>query len=333
MLKILTECDGVSGNEDAVREIIRREAMKYADKITVDPLGNLICEKRGAAGAKTVLLSAHMDEVGFIVTKITEDGYLRFDTVGGIDTKILLSQKVKINNLSGVISFKAIHLQSKEEREKMFSINDLFIDIGAKSKEEAEKFVTVGDYCTFDSNYFEQGDMIKAKALDDRAGCAILLEMLKKETKVNLICFFVTCEEIGLRGARAAISGYHPDFAIVAEGTTCNDLTGVPDEQRVTKFGGGAAISVMDYSSKASDELIEILTGIAKKSNIPWQFKASVRGGNDAGAISLAHGGIKTASISVPCRYIHSPVSAMNKKDFYACRDLIGKFLEYAGEI
>lgn len=333
MLKILTETDGVSGNEEKVRGIIKKEVTPYCDEITVDSMGNMICRKYGEKNKPTVLLSSHMDEVGFIISKITDDGYLKFESVGGIDPKILLSQKVRLNGISGIISLKAVHLSTKEEREKAFKESDLFIDIGAKSKAEAEKYVMVGDYCAFESEYIEFGDMIKAKALDDRAGCAILIDMLKKETKLNLICTFVTQEEVGLRGAKVAARGIKPDFAIVAEGTTCNDLTGVSVERRVTKSGGGAAISVMDYSSTANPEMVKILTEIADKNNIPWQYKASVRGGNDAGSISISAGGIKTASISVPCRYIHSPVSAMNKNDFYACRDLIGKFLEYAEEM
>ncbi len=333
MLKILTRADGVSGNEMAVREIIKAEAEKFCDEIVIDPMGNMICKKFVSENAKTVLLSAHMDEVGFIISKITDDGYLKFESVGGIDTKILLSQRVRFNDIKGVISLKAVHLSTKEEREKVFKESDLFIDIGAKSKAEAEKYVTVGDYFAFDSEYIEFGDMIKAKALDDRIGCMILIDMLKKEHKVNLICAFTTQEEIGLRGAKTAVYDLNPDLAVVCEGTTCNDLSGVPDEKRVTKSGGGAAISVMDLASTADKELLEALIKIAEDNNIPWQYKASIRGGNDAGAISISGGGIKTASVSVPCRYIHSPVSAMNKKDFIACRDLIGKFLEYAEEI
>ncbi len=333
MLKILTETDGVSGNEAAVREIIKREIKGYCDEIIIDSMGNMICKKYGNPNGKTVLLSAHMDEVGFIITKITDDGYLKFESVGGIDTKILLSQCVRINGIKGIISLKAVHLSTKEEREKIFKEKDLFIDIGAKSKAEAEKYVMVGDYCAFDSEYIEFGDMIKAKALDDRTGCAVLIDMLKKDTEINLICNFVVQEEVGLRGARVAINGLKPDFAIVVEGTTCNDLTGIPDEKRVTKSGGGAAISVMDYSSTADCEIVEALINVAKSNRIPWQYKASIRGGNDAGAISIAGGGIKTASVSVPCRYIHSPVSAMNKNDFIACRRLIEKFLEYAEEM
>ncbi len=334
MLRMLTETDGVSGNEERVRELIRSQVESYCSSVTVDSMGNMICRKTGSVGKKTILLSAHMDEVGFIIKKITDGGYLAFESVGGIDPKILLSQQVTVNGVNGVISFKAVHLSAKEEREKPFKEDELFIDIGAKNKAEAEKYVTVGDYCAFKSEYREFGEnMVKAKALDDRAGCAILIDILKKETKVNLICCFTVQEEVGLRGAKSAMRGLLPDFAIVVEGTTCNDLTGVSNERRVTKCGGGAAISVMEYSSVANPELVNMLIDTAKENHIKWQYKASVRGGNDAGAISISGGGVKTASVSIPCRYIHSSVSVMNKNDFEAVRRLINKFIEKAEEM
>ncbi len=333
MLKLLTETDGVSGNEEAVRDIIFAEVSPFCSETKIDSMGNLICFKKGRKGGKTVLLSAHMDEVGFIITKITDEGFLKFETVGGIEPKILLSQMVRKGDLKGIISLKAVHLLTKEERDKVFSESELFIDIGAKSKEEAEKVVSVGDYFAFDSEYISQGDMIKAKALDDRVGCAALIDALKKEWDANLICTFVVQEEVGLRGAKAAVYGLKPDFAIVVEGTTCNHMPGIPEEKRVTRFGGGVAVSIMDMGSVANRELVSKITAIAEENKINWQYKASVKGGNDAGAISISEGGIKTASLSVPCKYIHSSVSAMNKNDYQSCKELIEKIIENAEEI
>ncbi len=333
MLKILTDLDGVSGNEKAVRDIILNEISPFCTEIKTDNMGNLICFKKGKLGGKTALLSAHMDEVGFIISKITEEGFLKFETVGGIETSILLSQKVRKGDLKGVISLKAIHLLSKEEREKPFKESELFIDIGAKSKIEAEKYVSVGDYFAFDSEYISQGDMIKAKALDDRVGCCILIDALKKDWDANLICTFVVQEEVGLRGAKAAAYDLKPDFAIVVEGTSCNDLPDVKDYQRVTCFGGGVAISIMDSGSVANSALVSKITRLADDNKIKWQYKASTRGGNDAGAISISGGGIKTVSLSVPCKYIHSSVSCMNKNDYLSCLSLTQKILENAEEI
>ena len=333
MLKVLTDLDGVSGNEKAVRDIIFAEVSPFCSEIKTDSMGNLICFKKGRKGGKTVLLSAHMDEVGFIITKITDEGFLKFETVGGVEPKILLSQVVRKGDLKGIISLKAVHLLTKEEREKAFSESELFIDIGAKSKEEAEKVVSLGDYFAFDSEYISQGDMIKAKALDDRVGCTVLIDALKKEWDANLICTFVVQEEVGLRGAKAAVYGLKPDFAIVVEGTTCNDLPEIKDYQRVTEFGGGVAISVMDSASVGDCELISKIINVADTNKIKWQYKASTRGGNDVGAISISGGGIKTASISVPCKYIHSSVSCMNKNDYLSCKELIEKIIENAEEI
>lgn len=330
MLKILTETDGVSGSESAVAELILREIKPFCDNVSKDNMGNLICYKKGKTGGKTVLLSAHMDEVGFIVNKITEDGYLRFECVGGVEPKILLSQKVRKGNIKGVISLKAIHLTDKSMRDKIPKVSELYIDIGAKTKDEAERCVTLGDYFAFDSDYIEQGDMIKAKALDDRVGCAILIEMLKREWDADLICAFVTCEEIGHLGAISAMFDVTADYALVIEGTSCNDISGATDDKRVTINGGGVAISVMDYGSVASPDVLEKLIDVAEKNGIKWQYKASIRGGNDAAVVSISGGGIKTASLSVPCRYIHSGVSCMNKNDYLSCKKLVEKFIEDA---
>ena len=333
MLKKLTEAFGVSGCETPIRNIIENEIKNYCDELRCDNMGNLIAFKKSQLpDAKTVLLSAHMDEVGFIVTKITSDGYLKFDTVGGIDARILASQKVKTNSANGVISYKAVHLTNKEERQKAPSIENFYIDIGAENKEDAEKYVTPGDCFAFDSDYVEFGSMIKAKALDDRLGCAIMIEILKRNWNVNLYCAFTVQEEVGLRGASAAVHGLTPDYALVIEGTTCNDMPGVSDNLRVTKSGNGAAISILDSASRANQEIIGLLKTVAENNGIPYQFKASTAGGNDAGAIYISNGGIKTASISVPCRYIHSPVCVMHKQDFESCKNIVAAFLDVLGK-
>ncbi len=329
LLKKLTEICGVSGCETPVRQFIENEIKDHCTSIRTDSMGNLIAFKESASGGgKTVLLSAHMDEVGFIVTAITPDGYLKLDTVGGFDERILASQRVKCGDIYGVISYKAVHLTDKDERKKKPSVEDFYIDIGAKDKETAEKYIMPGDCFAFDSDYTEFGDYIKAKALDDRVGCAIMIEMLKKTWNVNLYCTFTVQEEVGLRGATAAVYGINPDYALVIEGTTCNDLPNVGENLRVTKSGNGAAISVLDSASRANSEVVALLKGAAEKNGIPWQFKASTSGGNDAGAICIANGGIRVASLSVPCRYIHSPVCVMHKEDFMSCKQITAAFLK-----
>lgn len=334
MLKRLTEINAVSGNEYEIADFIKAEIAPLCTSVNTDSMGNIIAFKKGKTSNKTVALFAHMDEVGFIVTKITDEGYLKFRAVGGIDPQILVSKNVvSMNGINGVISFRAVHLSTKEEREKRVKISDLFIDIGAKSKSDAMKYITVGDYFAFKSDYIEFGDdLVKAKALDDRVGCCILIEALKEDLNADLYAVFTVQEEVGLRGAKTASFSLNPDYALVVEGTTCSDITKTPKGKCVTKLGNGAAISVLDSASFANKELRKILIDTAEKNNIKYQYKASTRGGNDAGIIHIQNGGIKTASISVPCRYIHSPVCVMNKNDFNSCRDIVLNFLNEVGE-
>ncbi len=334
MLKTLTEAFGVSGYEKAVRNIIFEEIKDYCTT-QIDSMGNLSAVRKTEKRDKTplkILLSAHMDEVGLIVTDITDDGYLKFSTVGGIVPNVLISQRVISGETRGIIALKAVHLTTAEEREKALSEKQLYIDIGAKDKETAQKVVSKGDYFMFDSKYKEFGKQIKAKALDDRVGCCIMMELLKKDYGVDLYCNFTVQEEVGLRGATIATKGIYPDYAIVIEGTTCNDLPKVEEHLRVTKIGDGPAISILDSASKGSNEVIMLLEKSAKLHSVPYQFKASTAGGNDAGVIAITDGGIKTASVSVPCRYIHSPVCVMNKNDYKNCKALIEAFLKDMGK-
>lgn len=334
MLKKLTDVFGCSGNEAEVRELITKELEEYDVDISLDSMGNMTVFRLAQDNpeAKTVLLAAHMDEVGFIVTDITEEGYIKFASVGGIDPKVVISQRICINGHYGVIGLKPIHLTTKDERKTSPSMDMLYADIGAKSREEAEKIVDKGDYFGFDSEYIEFGNRIKAKALDDRLGCAVMIEMLKKEWNVNLVCTFNVQEEVGLRGARISAKGINPDYAVVLEVTTCNDMTGVPDNLRVTTMGKGAAITIMDSACKTSREVVDMLVSAAKTRSIPWQFKASTAGGNDSGAIHLIDGGIKTASVSVPCRYFHSATCIIDKDDYSSCLNIIEGFLEDCGK-
>ncbi len=333
MLKKLTNAFGVSGNEREVREIIIEELKDCDVDLSVDSMGNLVVFKlaEDKSDAKTILFAAHMDEVGFIVTDITEDGYIKFEAIGGIDPKVLISKRVIINGCPGVIGLKPIHLTTKEERQTTPSIDELFADIGANSREEAKKLVEKGDYFGFDSEYREFGNQIKAKAIDDRLGCAVMIELLRKKWNVNLVCAFTVQEEVGLRGVKTAVRGINPDFAVVLEVTTCNDMTGVPKHLRVTEMGKGPAITVLDSACKTNRETVELLCNAAKKRGIPYQLKGSTAGGNDSGIIHLLDGGIKTASVSVPCRYFHSASCVVSKNDIENCRKLAEGFLEDLG--
>src|SRR5690554_1041946 len=214
VLKRLTEARGVTGNENEVRDIVLELIAQTGAEAWVDRMGNVIAEKKGRKGGKKVMLAAHMDEVGFIVSHISDNGMLKFKPVGGIDQRILLSKRVLIgkNAVPGVIGVKAIHLQEPNERNNVIKQIQMYIDIGAKSRDEAEKLVKIGDYASFDSRFVEFGDnKVKAKALDDRAGCSILLELLKETYDFDLIACFTVQEEIGLRGAEVAAYHVEPD--------------------------------------------------------------------------------------------------------------------------
>ena len=319
LLKKLTEANGVSGNEKEVRDLIIEEIKNYVDDIKVDRIGNIIAYKKGSIETPKIMIAAHMDEVGLIVTKIDKSGLINFKPVGGLDKRILVSKVVKIgkDRISGVIGAKPIHLQKNNERSKALDYNNLYIDIGAKSNEQAEKLVQVGDYIAFDSEYIEFGDnFVKAKALDDRVGCSILIDLLKSDTKTSIYAAFTVMEEIGLIGAAPASYQIDPDIGIVLEGTTCADTTDVESHLQSTNVGKGPAISLMDRTTIFDRKFRDMIVETAKANNIPYQFRRSSAGGNDSGRIHTAKKGAVTTTLSVPCRYIHSPINVMSKDDY-----------------
>lgn len=336
LLKKLCEENGVSGNERAVRELILSEIRSKADDIKIDAMGNIIAFKKGRRSDKKIMLAAHMDEVGFIISGITEKGYLEFKTVGGIDTRVLISKRVTVgaDKIKGVIGMKAIHLQKKSERESVPEIKDIYIDIGASDKAAAEKLVKIGDYGTFDTVYSDFGtDKIKAKAIDDRAGCEILISAFDAPCEYDRYICFTVQEEVGLRGAQVAAYRIKPDIALVLEATTCSDVHGFEPHEYVTTVGGGAAVTFMDRTTIVNRHFSKWLMDEGKKAGIPVQYKRTAMGGNDAGAIHKAAEGVMTASVSVPCRYLHSPVGVAAKSDIEAVRRLAFMFMERADEL
>jgi endoglucanase len=331
LLKELTSINGVSGDEDQVREYIIGKVKDYADKITTDAMGNLIVYKKGRSGKRKIMLSAHMDEVGFMVTGYGEGGVLKFRPIGGVDDRILPGQRVLVgpDKICGVIASKAIHLQDKEERSRNTKLKSLYIDIGAEKKEEAEKLVQLGDSIYYDSDYVEFCEgQIKAKALDDRVGCAVMIEAIKGDYEFDLYLTFTVQEEIGTRGSEVAAFTVEPDLAFVMEGTTCSDVPDVKDEDQSTHIGEGAALTFLDRTSYPDKKLVSYLFDLAKEKNIKVQYKQTASGGNDAGKIQRSTKGVKVTSISVPCRYIHSPVSVMSMDDFNSVKALVLAALE-----
>lgn len=313
-LRHLSELDGVSGGEGPVREWIRKRLQarppKGAFTVESDPLGNLLVRVGEEKPGPRLMVAAHMDEVGLMITSIEEDGLLHFRPVGGIDPRILPAQVVRIGEgrVPGVVGGKPIHLQKPEERKKAYRLEELYIDIGARSRAEAEAVVHLGDSAAFDAPFQVLGEgLVMGKALDDRAGCLMLLELLQEEWPMPFLAAFTVQEEVGLRGAQVAAYRLEPDAALVLETTSCADLPGVPPAKQVTRLGAGPAITFRDRTSIADPELVRLLVREAEAAGLPWQWKHGTAGGNDAGAIQTQRGGVRVASLSLPCRYLHQP--------------------------
>ena len=328
LLKQMTDLFGVTGHEDAVRAFVREAAAPLCDKVTCDTMGSVYAFRKGSnPNLPHVMLDAHMDEVGFIVTGATDKGLLRIDCAGGIDPRVIVSKRVLVGDdrVPGVIGAKAIHLQSAADMQKVLGYDKLYIDVGAKKKDEALKLCPVGTYAMFDSECVEFGDaLVKAKALDDRVGCVAMLRALKEsDYQGDLTCAFTVQEEAGLRGAKVAAYRVKPDLAIALEGTTSNDLGDVPDHMKVTRVGKGVAVSFMDRTSIAHKGLLRFVTETADAKGIAWQYKQFLSGGNDAGAIHQSRAGVPCVTLSVPCRYIHSPSSVASLRDIEAQQALL----------
>ena len=316
-LKELTELSGVSGCEYEVRNFIKSKLSEIGCEFYVDKLGNIISHNKGRK-SKTIMVTAHMDEVGLIVSNIDADGFIKFKAVGGIDQRVLNSKVVEVgeNKIPGVIGSKAVHLMSSEEIESSIPIDKLYIDIGTSSKAETEKLVNIGDYAAFKSDYAEFGDnLIKAKALDNRIGCSIILELLSEKLDADFYGVFTVLEEVGLRGAEIAAYQLEPDLAIVLEGTVCADMPEIDEQDKSTIVGKGAALSLMDAATVYDIDVVRSIAKIAEQNNIMYQYRSSTSGGNDAGVIHKTKNGAKTAAISIPCRYIHSSVNVASKGD------------------
>ena len=313
LLKKLCRIPAVSGREDALRDFIINEIKGFAE-YSADPSGNLICFKRGKKPAvKKIMVDAHMDEVGIIASFITADGFVKFQTVGGIDPAVMLARKVVFENgVVGVVGMKPVHLLSADEKKKMPDVDSLYIDIGATSKEEAEALISVGDTAVFFSEPTLLGESsLLARGIDDRAGVALLISLLKSDAEYDFYATFTVQEEVGLRGAKTAAYGVSPDAAVILESTTAADLYGVSEDKKVCALGKGPAISFMDRSTLYNKKLFDFANAIP----VRHQVKELVSGGNNAGAVHLSKSGVPTLTVSLPTRYIHSPSCVANIND------------------
>jgi endoglucanase len=324
LLEKLSNAFGPSGCEEEVRRLLARELHGKVDDLQTDALGNLIAFKKGTGPepCMKVMVDAHTDEVGLMITRIEKNGLLGFRAVGGVDDRLLMAKGVIIGEkrLPGVIVAPPIHLSRPEQRKQVVKIDQMAIDVGAGSAEAAKGLVKIGDYVAFDTRFevlHEDGlRTVKGKAFDDRAGCAAAAALVDGEYAVDLYLSFSAQEESGLRGAKVAAYRVEPDLAFALEGTICDDMPKKEDVSPTTELGKGPAISIMDRSFVADQRLVRLLVDQAQANDIPYQFKQPGAGGTDAGAIHLSKAGVPSVAVSVPSRYIHSPVSMVSLNDF-----------------
>ena len=319
LLRQLCALPGVSSWEDKVRDFILAQARPCADQLRVDAMGNVIAFKKGEkpTGSK-LLLTAHMDEPGLMVTHITDEGFLKFDAVGQIDRRVLLGKRVLVGPalLPAVVGLKAYHLVSRDEEKNVPKLEDFYLDIGAKYKEETQKLVQLGDVAAFDCPPEALGaNLLKGRALGGRMGCAVLLTLLAEELPMDCTFVFTAQREVGARGAFGAAFSVHPQVALVLEGAPAADLPGVPAHQRGCALGKGVVLPFMDQGVLADRGLFETLRSLAEAHAIPWQLREDISGKGDAMAVQRAASGVRTAALALPVRYPNTPVSLARLED------------------
>lgn len=322
-LQIINACHGPSGDEGQVADAIEEIAKPYADEIARDVMGNLIVHKKGSG--PRIMFAAHMDSIGFVVTHIDDKGFLRVGRLGGLGVYSCFHIPVRFKTgVKGVVS-------SSAEDSKKMTLNDLYIDIGATSREEAEKSVQLGDTAVFDLPAFQMGNRISSPYLDNRISCVVLLLALAqlKEAKNDLYFVFTTQEELGLRGAKPTAFGIDPQYGIAVDVTgTDDELESEPEHSASSLLGHGAAIKIMDSSVICHPQVVRTLEDLAQANGINAQRDILRYGGTDAGAMHISRSGVYTGGISVPCRYIHSPVETADLQDVEECGKLVAAFAQ-----
>jgi endoglucanase len=340
LLESLSNAFGPSGNEEEVRTILRKELEEHADETRVDKLGNIFFIHHGRDNSPKIMFASHMDEVGFIVTFMDSNGFLRFHTLGGITSNVMPGQTILLRgtrgDVKGLVGTKPPHLMREDERNKAVLMDDLFMDIGASSLEESEqKGVEIGTNGVFDVKFTELGGgYLKGKALDDRAGCTVLVEVFKalKDSPYNIVAVGTVQEEMGMRGARTAAWQADPDYALALEGTFAADVPGSSPEKVSSKLKGGPVVTILDQTVMAHPTVLKTLIKVGKEKSIPFQFKQVPMGGTDSGAIHLTKAGIPSGTVAVPCRYIHGPASVTHVDDVKNTVKLVTEFVKAISE-
>ena len=320
LLQTLSEAVGVSGREETVRQLIFETVQPHVDEIRVDALGNIIALKKGRAqDPLRLMVAAHMDEIGLMITGHDNDGNLKFQTVGGILDQTLAGQRVQVgpDRVPGVIGIKPVHLSRGNEARQVVKKDSLVIDIGASNEEEAKRAAQVGDMATFSTPFTDLGPTWMGKAFDDRAGCTALITLVRQPPlEHDLYAVFTVQEEVGLRGAGVAAYAINPDAAVVLDCAPANDMPKKQDLSPNTELGKGPAIYIMSGRTFSDRRLVDLLRQAGDREGIPYQIRQPGGGGTDAGSIRLAREGVPVVSVSVPGRYIHSPATIIHKQDF-----------------
>ena len=332
LLKEICEAPGAPGHEQKIREIVYREIESIVDEISTDNMGNVIALKKGKSD-KRVMVAAHMDEIGFMVKHVDENGFLRFFPLGGFDPKTLTAQRVIVHgkkDLVGVMGSKPIHVMSQEERNKPPKIDDFYIDLGLP-KEEVDKYIEKGNVVTREREMIEMGECVNCKSIDNRVSVFILIETLKKlaETPHDVYGVFTVQEEVGIRGAMVAAHAINPDFGFGLDTTIAYDLPGAKPEEMVTKLGEGTAIKLMDTSSIADYRMVKYMKETANKYSLKWQTELLTGGGTDtAGIQRMATNGAIAGAVSIPTRHIHQVIEMAHKDDIHQSIELLQHCLE-----
>lgn len=329
-LEKLSNASGVAGKEEEARNLLIEFLKPHADEVTIDRMDNVIAIKKGKKSKPKIMLAAHMDEVGLMVKTITKEGFLQFTKMGGIDDRILLAQKVNVLTdkaaLPGVVGSKPPHIQKEDERKRIVAFDEMFIDIGAQDREDAKAMgIKIGDLVAFDVEYSKIAkDAVMGKAFDDRAGCAVMVETLKqlKETDCTVCAVGTVQEEVGLRGAVTATFGVDPDIGIALDVTIAGDVPGVREFDTTVKMGKGPAFAISDSGLITHPKVLRWLIDTATQNGIEYQLETGLMGTTDAARMSLTRQGVPSGTISIPARYIHSPVSLVNLKDLQNCAKL-----------
>jgi len=340
LLKELCEAHGAPGFEGPIRAIYRREMEPLSDRIETDGIGNVIAVREGEGSSpRKVMLAGHMDEIGFVVKHIDDNGFLRLSPLGGFDPKTLIAKRVQIESshggpILGAIGSKPVHIMTPEEKKQMPTVPELYVDVGL-SGESAKKAIEIGDPVTLVQEFVQVGDRCSGKSLDNRVSIYVLIEAMKRvrKPKASVYAVATSQEEVGLRGAVTAAHRIGPDLGVAIDVTLAGDVPGTKPEEQVSKLGGGVGIKVHDSSLICHPRLVRAMRDIARERGIPFQMEVLTAGGTDAGGIQRGGSAVPAITLSVPCRYVHTVVETVSAKDLEATVALLAAFLERAHEV